>query len=72
MVVVNPAAAEFDPRKILNAPEFKILSEDDMVSLQPDDNLACCYAPSAKLHLVKKPTPKPGPGQVLIKVRATG
>ncbi|KAJ7504351.1 L-arabinitol 4-dehydrogenase [Mycena galericulata] len=35
-------------------------------------NIAAFYNPAHEIHLVEKPRPTPGPGQVLLHVRATG
>ncbi|KAJ7577058.1 chaperonin 10-like protein [Mycena floridula] len=61
----------YNPRKILDHPEFKILDPGE----KPADNqanIAAFYNPQNEIHLVQKPIPKPGPGQVLLHVRATG
>ena len=63
-------AAAFDPRKVLDDPEFKILKEGEKPD--PGANLAVCYNAHKQVRLVQKPRPKPGYGQVLVHVRATG
>lgn len=60
----------YDPRKVLDHPEFQIVQEGDKLS--PDANIAAFYNDKKEIHLVKKPKPKPGPGQVLLHVKATG
>ncbi|KAJ3821525.1 L-arabinitol 4-dehydrogenase [Lentinula raphanica] len=60
----------YDPRKVLDHPEFRVLKSGDQTS--KDSNIAAFYNPAHEIHLVEKPKPKPGPGQVLIHVRATG
>ncbi|EAU90470.2 L-arabinitol 4-dehydrogenase [Coprinopsis cinerea okayama7 len=60
----------YDPRKVLDAPEFKILKPGEKPG--PNANIAAFYNPAHEVHLVEKPRPKPGPGQVLLHVRATG
>ncbi|KAK1232915.1 hypothetical protein PQX77_003928 [Marasmius sp. AFHP31] len=64
----NPAL--YDPRKILDHPEFKILPEGEKPSKEA--NIAAFYNPAHEIHIVEKPRPKPGPGQVLVHVKATG
>ncbi|KAG6813881.1 hypothetical protein H0H92_006288 [Tricholoma furcatifolium] len=63
-------AAIYDPRKILQHPQFRILAEGEKPS--KDANIAAFYNPAHEIHLVEKPRPVPGPGQVLVHVRATG
>jgi len=60
----------YDPQKILDHPEFRILKSGEKPS--PNANIAAFYNPAHEIHLVEKPRPKPGPGQVLVHVRATG
>ncbi|KAH7882024.1 chaperonin 10-like protein [Phlebopus sp. FC_14] len=67
----NGGSAEiYDPRKVLDHPTFRILGPDEKPS--PEANIAAFYNPQHEIHLVEKPRPKPGPGQVLVHVRATG
>ncbi|KAF5338337.1 hypothetical protein D9611_012456 [Ephemerocybe angulata] len=63
-------AEVYDPRKILDHPDFRILKEGE----KPDANanLAVFYNANKEIHLVQKPRLNPGPGQVLVHVRATG
>ncbi|KAE9397054.1 GroES-like protein [Gymnopus androsaceus JB14] len=67
-IVGNPAI--YDPKKILDHPEFRVLSPGEKPPSSA--NIAAFYNPAHEIHLVEKPKPKPGPGQVLIHVRATG
>ncbi|KAF9075335.1 chaperonin 10-like protein [Rhodocollybia butyracea] len=68
LTVGNPEI--YDPKKILQHPEFRVLNPGE----KPPGtaNIAAFYNPAHEIHLVEKPKPKPGPGQVLIHVRATG
>jgi len=59
-----------DCSKVLDDPAFRVLGPNETPS--PDANIAAFYNPSREIHLVEKPRPKPGPGQVLLHVRATG
>ena len=68
MVTQNPEI--YDPRRILQHTDFKVLAPGEKTDA--DTNIAAFYNPSHEIHLVKKPKPTPGPGQVLIHVRATG
>jgi L-iditol 2-dehydrogenase len=63
-------ASIYDPRKILDHPDFRVLSPGE----KPSDNanIAAFYNPSNEIHLVQKPRLEPGPGQVLVHVKATG
>ena len=60
----------YNPRKVLGHPKFRILGPDEKPS--KDANIAAFYNPQHEIHLVEKPLIKPGPGQVLVHVRATG
>jgi L-iditol 2-dehydrogenase len=60
----------YNPRKVLDDPSFRVLGPNETPS--PDANIAAFYNPGHEIHLVEKPRPKPGPGQVLLHVRATG
>ncbi|KAG6919511.1 hypothetical protein DXG01_005101 [Tephrocybe rancida] len=64
----NPAL--YDPRKVLQHPQFRVLAEGEIPSKEA--NIAAFYNPAHEIHLVEKPRPVPGPGQVLVHVRATG
>lgn len=63
-------AAIYDPRKVLEHPQFRVLAHGEKPS--KGANIAVFYNPSHEIHLVEKPRPVPGPGQVLVHVRATG
>ncbi|KAG6844770.1 hypothetical protein H0H87_003888 [Tephrocybe sp. NHM501043] len=63
-------AAIYDPRKVLQHPQFRVLAEGEKPSKEA--NIAAFYNPAHEIHLVEKPRPVPGPGQVLVHVRATG
>ena len=63
-------ASIYDPKKVLDDPEFRILGEGDQTA--SDANIAAFYNGKKEIHLVHKPRPKPGPGQVLVHVKATG
>jgi L-iditol 2-dehydrogenase len=60
----------YNPRKVLEHHDFKVLAPGEIP--QGDANIAAFYNPSHEIHLVQKPRFKPGPGQVLVHVRATG
>ncbi|KAJ3506537.1 hypothetical protein NLJ89_g6814 [Agrocybe chaxingu] len=60
----------YSPRNVLGHPEFRVLNLDEKPA--PGTNIAAFYNPANEIHLVQKPRPKPGPGQVLLHVRATG
>jgi len=68
--IVTANADIYDPKKILDHPSFRILREGEKPS--PQENIAAFYNPAHEIHLVAKPRPTPGPGQVLLHVRATG
>lgn len=63
-------AEVYSPHKVLQDPQFRVLAEGE--TPKPDANIAAFYNPAHEIHLVEKPRPKPGPGQVLLHVRATG
>lgn len=60
----------YSPRKVLEHPEFRILANGEKPPKTA--NIAAFYNPAHEIHLVEKPVLKPGPGQVLLHVRATG
>ncbi|KAF8906294.1 L-arabinitol 4-dehydrogenase [Gymnopilus junonius] len=71
MSVTQVALAEiYSPKKVLDHPEFRVLKPGEKPA--SDANIAAFYNPAHEIHLVQKPRPKPGPGQVLLHVRATG
>ena len=70
MVVEVGHPETYNPRKILDHPEFRVLDPGEKPS--SDANIAAFYNPAHEIHLVQKPRPTPGPGQVLLHVRATG
>lgn len=63
-------AAIYSPRKVLEHPEFRVLVAGETPAKTA--NIAAFYNPAHEIHLVEKPRPIPGPGQVLLHVRATG
>lgn len=67
-ILSNPQV--YDPYKVLDDPKFRVLGPDEKPS--KDANIAAFYNPAHEIHLVEKPKMKPGPGQVLVHVRATG
>ncbi|KAF5350241.1 hypothetical protein D9758_007830 [Tetrapyrgos nigripes] len=62
--------AVYNPRQVLDHPDFRVLKPGEKTSSTA--NIAAFYNPAHEIHLVEKPVPKPGPGQVLVHVRATG
>ena len=61
------------PKGMLKHPDFRILEDHDRSNLDdPSSNVACAYTPAHELHMIHKPIPTPGPGEVLVHVRATG
>jgi hypothetical protein len=62
----------YDPSKVLNHPEFRILKPGDFELKDSKANIACAYNPAHEVHMIHKPKPKPGPGEVLVHIRATG
>ncbi|KAJ2918694.1 hypothetical protein MD484_g1785, partial [Candolleomyces efflorescens] len=54
----------YDPQKVLSDPQFKVLKEGEKP--EPGANLAVFYNANKEIHLVQKPRPTPGPGQVLV------
>ena len=62
----------FHPDIVLKSNEFKVLPEGITPPRDPAINLACAYAPGAKLHLIQKPMPSARKGEVVVHVKATG
>lgn len=60
----------YSPHEVLDDPRFRILNPNEKPS--SDANIAAFYNQDHEIHLVEKPRLKPGPGQVLVHVRATG
>ncbi|CAD6579891.1 MAG: hypothetical protein TREMPRED_002603 [Tremellales sp. Tagirdzhanova-0007] len=63
----------YNPKGMLKHPDFRVLEATDRLELDdPSFNIACAYNPAHEIQMVNKPVPKPGPGEVVIHVRATG
>ncbi|KAL7416975.1 putative L-arabinitol 4-dehydrogenase [Mrakia frigida] len=62
----------YNPRIVLDDPVFKVFKEGETIPLDEEINLACFYNEKKEIHLVQKPVPQAGPGQVVVRVRATG
>lgn len=63
---------QYDPTKVLEHPDFRKLKKGDAELDDKTKNLACCYNPQHEVNMVVKPTFKPGRGEALVHVRATG
>ena len=70
--VYSPVNRLYDPKKDIDSSEFKTFAPDEFPEKNPKQNLAAFTNPNNDLHLVQRPVPKPGPGQVVVHVRATG
>lgn len=68
--VTSPYTELYNPKIILQHPDFRILKTNEKPS--SNANIAAFYNPQHEIHIVEKPRLKPGPGQVLVHVRATG
>ncbi|WVN86086.1 uncharacterized protein L203_101244 [Cryptococcus depauperatus CBS 7841] len=64
--------ATYNPFKVLQHPDFKVLSKDAPELQDSTLNIACAYNERCELHMVVKPHFEPGPGEVTIHVKATG
>lgn len=65
--------AQYDPVPILQSPDFKVIPNSAGVPTRDiRQNLACFYNQHKELHLVTKPMPKAGEGQVVVHVSQTG
>ncbi|WVO14626.1 hypothetical protein L204_102263 [Cryptococcus depauperatus] len=62
----------YNPFKVLQHPDFKVLSKDAPELQDSTLNIACAYNEKCELHMVVKPRFEPGPGEVTIHVKATG
>jgi L-iditol 2-dehydrogenase len=62
----------YSPTAILKHPSFRIFADDEEVPRHEAANYACFYNHKKEIHLVEKPKPSAGPGQVVVRVRATG
>ena len=71
-IVRSRYEAHYDPSHVLQHPDFRILEDDAPELSSKTSNIACAYNPAHEVHMVNKPVPKAGPGEVVIHVRATG
>lgn len=62
----------YDPKKVLSHPEFRIIDSSDAALGDKKANVACAYNEKHEVHLIHKPMPVVGEGEVLVHVRATG
>ncbi|BEI94418.1 uncharacterized protein CcaverHIS019_0608770 [Cutaneotrichosporon cavernicola] len=62
----------YDPTKVLDHPDFRILAPGDASIKDKTVNLACAYNPAHEVHMIAKPTPTAGPGEAVVHVKATG
>ncbi|EJT98621.1 GroES-like protein [Dacryopinax primogenitus] len=66
---INPF---YDPATTLNSSQFHIFPHGQFPPRDGKQNLGAFTNPGHELHLVQKPVPVPGKGQVVVHVRATG
>jgi L-iditol 2-dehydrogenase len=71
-VVSTGYQAHYAPHLVTKNPEFRVLEANDPKLEDKDANIACAYNPAHEIHMINKPMPKAGPGEVLIHVRSTG
>ncbi|KAK4687898.1 L-arabinitol 4-dehydrogenase, partial [Tremellales sp. Uapishka_1] len=74
-VPVSTYEAKYNPKKVLDHPDFRVLNgftHNDPAWIDPQANLACAYNAKHEIHMIHKPKPAPGIGEVLVHVRATG
>lgn len=62
----------YDPKKVLTHPDFRVLDANDQALNDPKANIACAYNEKHEVHLIHKPMPTAGEGEVIVHVRATG
>ena len=62
----------YDPKKVLSHPEFRVLDPTDAILQDKKANVACAYNEKHEVHLIHKPLPAVGQGEVLVHVKATG
>jgi L-iditol 2-dehydrogenase len=62
----------YDPTKVLKHPEFAILQDGSAELQNKEANIACAYNEKHEVTMMKKPVPKPGKGECVVHVRATG
>jgi len=60
----------YSPDKVYSSPEFHVLKEDEVPGKEA--NISCAYNPDHVVHLIQKPVPKPGKGECIVHVKATG
>lgn len=73
-IPVSHYESHYDPKKVLNHAEFRVLPADDPLLLKrnPEVNVACAYNEKHECHHILKPTPELAEGEVLVHVKATG
>lgn len=64
--------AAYDPVRVLQSKEFRVLAADDAALADKKANIACAYNPAHEVHMINKPVPKPREGEVIVHVRSTG
>lgn len=62
----------YNPARVLESPEFRVLADNDPVLKDKSANIACAYNPAHQVHLVQKPAVKPRKDEVIVHVRSTG
>lgn len=62
----------YDPARVLDSAEFRVLEEGDAVLKDKTANIACAYNPAHQVHLIQKPNAKPRKDEVIVHVRSTG
>jgi L-iditol 2-dehydrogenase len=72
VVPLSAFETQYDPTKVLKHPEFRVLAPNDPAVGNKKANIACAYNPAHEVHLIHKPVPVAGRGEVVVHVRATG
>lgn len=62
----------YDPKKVLDHAEFRLLQEDAADLLDEKKNIACAYNEKHEVNMINKPVPRAGKGECVVHVKATG
>ena len=64
--------AYYNPRKVLEHPDFRLLKKGDPELEDPERNIACAYNEKRQVNMVNKPMPPCGPHECIVHVKNTG
>lgn len=62
----------YNPDLFLKHPEYRVLEDGDAVLSDRTANISCSYNADKVMRMIRKPLPTAGPGEALLRIRATG